>query len=110
MGIYPPAATADYIRAMHAGLLEEAKGFLEEAMTSYRLASSVAAFDRMVPDSARYEIDLGLARTLRKSGDSADAAPLSCALHSHLRLLVQSGGDGSTGSPNEPSGAELFAV
>lgn len=88
LGIYPSAAFAYYTEAIHAGLLEEAKGAYEDAIASYRIADTVAASDRLVPDSSRYEIDLGLARMLRKSGDTEDSKALCEAWSKRWKKLV----------------------
>jgi len=76
LAIYPEAASSYYSDEMDYGLLEEAKGMEEDAINSYRLGASGAAMNRMLPDIVRYELDLGLARTLRKTGDSAGAQSL----------------------------------
>lgn len=88
LSIYPPAMSTYYIEAMHNGLLAEAKGFDEDAIGSYHIASSVAGFYRLVPDSARYEIDLGLARTLRKTGHAEEALDLCNAWKKRWKKLV----------------------
>ncbi|HXX17930.1 MAG TPA: hypothetical protein VEJ46_00870 [Candidatus Acidoferrum sp.] len=88
IAIYPPAISPYYTEAMHFGLLEEAKKFDEDAINSYRLASYVAASDRLVPDLARYEIDLGLSRTLRKEGHLTEASNLCNEWKSRWKKLV----------------------
>lgn len=88
LAIYPPAASAYYTEAIQYGLLEEAKGMNSDAINTYREAASIAANDRMVPDSARYEIDLGLARALRNSGYTRDAKVLCDGLSGRWRRLA----------------------
>jgi tetratricopeptide (TPR) repeat protein len=74
--IYPEATSAYYSQEMDYGLLEEAKGMEEDAINSYRLGFSSIALNRMVPDSVRYELDLDIARVLRRIGDAVDAQKL----------------------------------
>jgi tetratricopeptide (TPR) repeat protein len=88
MEIYPPATEPYYTDAMHFGLLAEAKGSYEDAVASYRLASRVAVFDRLVPDNARYQIDLGLARSFRQSGHPQEAVDLCNKWKTKWKKLV----------------------
>jgi tetratricopeptide (TPR) repeat protein len=76
LAVYPSAAAPYYVDAMQNGLLEEAEGMETDAVETYRLATSIAASDRVVPGLARYEIDLGLARALRRTDNSPDAKAL----------------------------------
>jgi len=76
LAIYPPAVFEYYVEDMEASLLEEAKGFFGDAIATYRIAGAVTSLYSLVPDMSRYEIDLGLARALRKSGNPEDAEML----------------------------------
>ena len=73
--VYRPAFRY-YVQAFDAAMLEESKGLTADALVSYRLAATAADFDRSIPESRRYDVDLGLARTLRRAGNAADAKAL----------------------------------
>lgn len=88
LSIYPPAVATYWLEGVHNGLLEEAEGLNERAIVSYHLAASAGSFDSLTPDSARYEIDLGLARTLRKTGHAEDALKFCNAWKKRWKKLI----------------------
>jgi hypothetical protein len=88
MAIYPPAMSRYCDQAIEDGLWEEAKGSSDDAIASYRIASLIAASDRMITGLVHLKIDLGLARSLRKSGHPEEAADLCDKWKTRWRKLV----------------------
>ena len=90
LAIYPPAVMTYDVQARHFGLLEEGKGLNDDAIATYRLASSMIALDPLASDHARYEADLGLARTSRKAGHAGEAEDLCNKWKKRWKKLVSS--------------------
>jgi hypothetical protein len=87
LDVYPPAFRYG-VPLFEAALLEEAKGLTADALVSYRLGAAAAERDHLVPDSTRYDLDLGMARMLQKQGNDTGAKALCDSWTKRKKHLV----------------------
>ncbi len=87
--IYPQLLYGGEIPASHFALVLEGLGATPDALSTYRIAAAAAKQNPLKAPIAIYQIDMGLARTLRRTGRDEEAGALCSAWRTKWKKLIE---------------------